>query len=214
MSVSLKLNVFYCTIIFSYTCSAAPKNPPLPYDEWTYVFVYPSYLPAQVTYVRFLDTDGYLNQNYAPDLTTADSMSVNAWRKIILRSTAIANKGKMPPQWMQICWKSFVDKKVYQTTLEFPSEVWKLMRQPIVTPLGDYYRNNMVIGVAPEGKVRAWFNTPDINGGENIQIAEGKTVNGNDLTFCKNFGAYKGGYKLSAAAKKFVEGKTYPYGKW
>lgn len=190
------------------------KNPPLPYDNWTYVFVYPGDLSVITTYVRFLDTDGYLNRNPLPDLTVSDKQSVNSWRKDITRNSAIANKGIMPPQWMQFCWDSAVDRKLYQTTIEFSPRIWKMMRTPLPARIGDFYHNNMVIGLAPGGKVRVWFNTPGISGGENIQIAEGTTVSGKDLTVCKGKSYFHDGYPDFKEVDKATKGKKYPYGNW
>lgn len=190
------------------------KNPPLPYDNWTYVFMFPGKLYAGTTYVRFLDTDGYLNQNPLPDLTTSDRNSVDHWRKDIWRNTAIANKGTMPPQWIQFCWDSLVDKKLYETTVEFPPKVWTMMRTPLPTSNGPWYHDNMIIGLAPQGKVRVWFHMPDEHGGENVQIAEGKTVSGEDLTVCKGKSQYPKEYPEMDNLKKVIQGKKYPYGNW
>ncbi|EEA6532292.1 DUF2931 family protein, partial [Salmonella enterica subsp. enterica] len=38
-----------------------------PYDEWYFNFFYPNALPADVTYVELLDTDGILYQYRALD---------------------------------------------------------------------------------------------------------------------------------------------------
>ena len=189
-------------------------NPSLPYGEWNYVFIYPNVLFSQITYVRFLDTNGYLNENPLPDLTTSDKNSLSVWRKDIYRNFAIANKGSLPPQWIQFCWDSLVDKKIYQTTIEFPPKVWTMMRKEIPTQSGPFYHDNMIFGLAPGGKVRVWFNSPGEQGGENIQIAEATSVSGKDLTLCQGKMAFRDGYPDSAKIKAFIKGKAYPYGDW
>ncbi|MGK3124797.1 DUF2931 family protein [Candidatus Pantoea formicae] len=207
----LKVPIYYLFMLWVSFSYAKEKNPPLPYKNWSYVFVYPKALFAEVTFVRFLDTDGYLNTNPLPDLTTEDKESVNSWRRDIRRRSAISNKGKMPPQWIQFCWDSLVDKKVYQTTIEFPPRVWSMMRTPVPASMGPYFHDNMVIGLAPSGKVRSWFNMPGEN---NILIGEVKTVSGRELTICKNKMAFKDGYPASQELLSAIRGKNYPYGRW
>lgn len=190
------------------------KNPPLPYGEWTYVFVYPNVFFSEVTYVRFLDTNGYLNENPVPDMTTPDKKSVNTWREDIERNFAIANKGTMPPQWIQFCWDSQVDKKSWETTITFQPKIWALMRQAIPAGNGNFYHDNMVIGLAPQGNVRVWFNTPENQGGKNIVIADAKTVSGDSMTLCKNKSAFKSGFPDSKKIDAAIQGKHSPYGNW
>lgn len=212
------LKVLTAIILLASGCSAyaetIKKNPPLPYDNWTYVFVYPSMFFSKVTYVRFLDTNGYLNENPVPDMTTPDKRSINTWREDIERNFAIANKGTMPPQWMQFCWDSQVDKTSWETTITFEPKIWALMRKAIPAGNGNFYHDNMVIGLAPQGNVRIWFNTPENQGGKNIVIAEAKTVSGDSMTLCKNKSAFKSGFPDSKKINAAIQGKHSPYGNW
>jgi len=61
----------------------AREKPPLPYSEGSYVFICPNVLFSKVTYLRFLDTNDYLNENHRPDLTAFDEKSAFKRRRDI-----------------------------------------------------------------------------------------------------------------------------------
>ena len=54
---------------------------------------------------------------------------------------------------------SLVGKKGYQTTIELRPKICAMMRNSISLTNGPCYRNNMMFGLAPGGKVRVWFNS-------------------------------------------------------
>ncbi|ECC9752905.1 DUF2931 family protein, partial [Salmonella bongori] len=71
-----------------------------PYDEWYFNFLYPNALPADVTYVELLDTDGILYRYRALDGTVPSSTTVEEWEDDLSVGMASFNKAKNPPQAM------------------------------------------------------------------------------------------------------------------
>ena len=71
----------------------------------------------------------------------------------------------------------------------------------------------MVIGLAPEGKVRVWLKN---NGRPNLEQVgtEITTVSGKDLDMCKGVTGHPDGYVYYGDTPDFIKGKTYPYGNW
>ncbi|WP_161585223.1 DUF2931 family protein, partial [Cronobacter sakazakii] len=80
-------------------------------------------------------------------------------------------------------------------------------------PKETYYFQYMVIGLAPEGKVRVWLNN---NGRPNLEQTktEIKTRSGKDLNMCKGVTGSDFSKGYSNTTKNFIKGKTYPYGNW
>jgi hypothetical protein len=90
-----------------------------------------------------------------------------------------------------------IDKKIYETRITFSGDVWKQMLTPYFAPYEEAeskyhngakgeqrYHRFMVIGLAPEGKVRAWLQNdrkPNIPL-TNVLV---QTVSGDRLDMCK-----------------------------
>ncbi|EAO0874108.1 DUF2931 family protein, partial [Salmonella enterica] len=131
-----------------------------PYDEWYFNFFYPNALPADVTYVELLDTDGILYRYRMLDSTIPSSTTVAEWEDDLSVGMASFNKAKNPPQAMHFCWDSIIDKKVYETWITFGYPVWEMMLTPYPSPWDasiQEYRRYLLIGLAPEGRVRVWL---------------------------------------------------------
>jgi hypothetical protein len=75
------------------------------------------------------------------------------------------------------------------------------------------YRQTMLIGLAPEGKVRVWLRQ---YGHSDIPLNDTRitTVSGEELDMCKGVTNFPNGYEYSEGIKKFINGKKYPYGAW
>ena len=75
------------------------------------------------------------------------------------------------------------------------------------------YHRFMVIGLAPEGKVRVWLQN---SRKPNIELTDilVETVSGDKLDMCKNITDFSRGYKYSKGTEDFIKGKKYPYGEW
>lgn len=71
----------------------------------------------------------------------------------------------------------------------------------------------MVIGLAPEGKVRVWLQN---NGKPNIEQISTKitTTSGEGLDMCKEVTGHPDGYVYYGDTPDFIKGKKYPYGSW
>ncbi|ELQ6209922.1 DUF2931 family protein, partial [Cronobacter sakazakii] len=142
--------------------------------------------------------------------------SVGSWDQYAGMGPYPFNKAPSPPTIMIFCWDSIIDKKVYETTLLFAPETWQKMlstEKSNYSPKEIYYFQYMVIGLAPEGKVRVWLNN---NGHPNLEQTktEIKTLSGKDLNMCKGQTNFPNGYEYSDGMKKFISDKIYPYGNW
>ncbi|MFO3905853.1 DUF2931 family protein [Enterobacter hormaechei] len=197
-----------------------------PYDEWYFDFVTPKALPAVVTYAELLDTDGILYRFRTLDGTKPSNSSIGKWGDKIGFGLTAFNKAKNPPQFIHFCWDSVIDKKVYETRITFSGEVWKMMLTPYFAPYDEIqtayhngakgeqrYHRFMVIGLAPEGKVRAWLQN---SRKPNIELTDilVETVSGDKLDMCKNITDFSRGYKYTKGTQDFIKGKKYPYGDW
>ncbi|EBN9136048.1 DUF2931 family protein, partial [Salmonella enterica] len=181
-----------------------------PYDEWYFNFFYPNALPADVTYVELLDTDGILYRYRALDGTIPSSTTVAEWEDDLSVGMASFNKAKNPPQAMHFCWDSVIDKKVYETWITFGYPVWEMMLTPYPSPwdagVQEYHRY-LLIGLAPEGRVRVWLeNTKK----PNTRLTEDKdivveTVSGEKLAMCKGVTRFSRGYKYIKETEDFIK---------
>ena len=185
-----------------------------PWDEWYFTFSTPKALPAQVTLVKLLDTDGYGYVFQTIDQPQGDS--VGKWDTHNSLGFSPFNKANSPPQMITFCWDSIIDKKVYETTLFFAPVTQQKMisSEPVWSnPKEIYYFRYMVIGLAPEGKVRLWLK----NNGDPDLLQTGTkitTVSGKDLDMCKDETNFPNGYEYSEGMKLFIKDKKYPYGNW
>ncbi|ARA25343.1 DUF2931 family protein [Enterobacter hormaechei] len=197
-----------------------------PYDEWYFDFAYPKALPAVVTYAELLDTDSILYRYRTLDGTNSSDSSVGSWGDSIGYGIPSFNKAKNPPRFIHFCWDSVIDKRVYETTITFGSKVWEMMLIPYFAPYDEIqtayhngakgeqrYHRFMVIGLAPEGKVRVWLQN---SRKPNIELTDilVETVSGDKLDMCKNITDFSRGYKYSKGTEDFIKGKKYPYGEW
>jgi hypothetical protein len=186
----------------------------VPWDKMYFTFTTPKSLPAVVTLVKFLDTDGY---GYVfRTIDQPQGNSVGTWGDRIGMGIATFNKADAPPQMIKFCWDSIIDKKVYETTLFFAPDTSKKMEstEPEWDNPGEpYYFLSMVIGLAPEGKVRVWLKN---NGKPNIEQTSTKitTVSGDKLDICRGETNFPNGYEYSDGMKQFIKDKKYPYGSW
>ena len=186
-----------------------------PYDEWYFDFAYPKALPAVVTYAELLDTDSILYRYRTLDGTNSSDSSVGSWGDSIGYGIPSFNKAKNPPRFIHFCWDSVIDKRVYETTITFGSKVWEMMLIPYFAPYDEIqtayhngakgeqrYHRFMVIGLAPEGKVRVWLQN---SRKPNIELTDilVETVSGDKLDMCKNITDFSRGYKYLERDRRF-----------
>ncbi|EOI5742318.1 DUF2931 family protein, partial [Cronobacter turicensis] len=185
-----------------------------PFDEWYFTFTTPRALPAQVTLVKMLDINGYAKIFRTIDQPQGDS--VGSWSDHAGQGKSPFNQAVSPPSMMIFCWDSIIDRKVYETSLIFSPETWQKMlrtEKSNYSPKETYYFQYMVIGLAPEGKVRVWLKN---NGRPNLEQTktEIKTRSGKDLNMCKGVTGSDFSKGYSNTTTKFIKDKTYPYGSW
>jgi len=185
-----------------------------PWDEWYFTFTTPKALPAQVTLVKLLDTEGYGYVFRTIDQPQGDS--VGKWDTHNGLGSSPFNKAKYPPQMIKFCWDSIIDKKVYETTLYFSLDTQHKMvssEPDWSNPKETYYFRYMVIGLAPEGKVRVWLQN---NGNPNLLLTSTQitTVSGKDLDMCAGVTNSDFSYGYDDDIKEFIKDKKYPYGSW
>ncbi|WP_082203829.1 DUF2931 family protein [Winslowiella iniecta] len=120
------------------------------------------------------------------------------------------------PVRMTVCWDSVIDKKAYETEIWFSRETWQQMLAAYpdtYRPGKTYYRDNMIIGLAPGGTVRVWLE----NNGDPVVLqhpARQLTLTGDDMLICKGITKHPNGYVYYGKTPEFIKGKTYPYGEW
>ncbi|MCU6239915.1 DUF2931 family protein [Enterobacter asburiae] len=185
-----------------------------PWDKWYFSFSTPKALPAQVTLVKLIDNNkhGYIFQTI--DQPQGDS--VGTWSPYSGTGFSQFNQAKSPPIAMVFCWDSIIDKKVYETSLFFSPDTRERMIKSDPkwdNPKEPYYYRYLVIGLAPEGKVRVWLKN---NGKPNVEQINTKikTASGNALDMCKGVTKSDFSYGYDEDIKEFIKGKKYPYGNW
>ncbi|NIY45949.1 DUF2931 family protein [Cedecea colo] len=194
--------------------SEQPNSLKTPWGKWYFAFTTPKALPAQVTLLKLLDVDGYASTYRTID--QPQGINVGKWSERNSAGNTQFNKADRLLQIMIFCWDSIIDKKVYQSTLFFTQDTWNKMTTPypdVLEPAKNAYRQTMLIGLAPEGKVRVWLRQ---YGHSDIPLNDTRitTVSGKDLDMCKGETNFPNGYEYSESIKKFVSGKKYPYGTW
>ncbi|WP_063587513.1 DUF2931 family protein [Hafnia alvei] len=185
-----------------------------PYKQVQFQFVYPYALPAVVTYATVLDTDGYWYKFNTLDPVQGSRNSTYKWNPNVGVGLMHFNLIKNLPQEITFCWDSIIDKKNHETKVIFNSVIWKKMitsEQDAWNKKDIFYYNSLVIGLAPEGKIRVWLKG---NATLNILIATGQTVSGDQLTLCKGVTRFPNGYEYPEMTNEFIKGKIYPYGNW
>ncbi|MEP8956646.1 DUF2931 family protein [Enterobacter mori] len=215
----MKSNARIISILFllgsvSACASEQPNSLKTPWDKWYFAFTTPKALPAKVTLLKLLDVDGYASTYRTIDQPRG--ISVGKWSERNSAGNTQFNKADRLPQIMIFCWDSIIDKKTYQSTLFFTHDTWAKMISPypdVLEPGKDSYRQTMLLGLAPEGKVRVWLRQ---YGHSDIPLNDTKitTVSGKDLDMCKGVTGHPDGYVYFGDTPDFIKDKTYPYGNW
>jgi hypothetical protein len=188
----------------------------LPYKEWKFLFIYPKALPALATQALMLDAEGYKTTFQYIDNTESSDVSVGRWNERLGVTQSYYNKVNALPLMMRFCWDSVIDKKSYETLVIFKSGTWQQMTtlyNNTYRPGEQYYRDTMVIGLAPGGKVSVWLDnmSDPVVAQSDAKIT---TVSGDQMMMCKGVTNFSKGYEYTKGTKSFIEGKTYPYGNW
>ena len=125
------------------------------------------------------------------------------------------------PVRMTVCWDSVIDKKAYETEIWFSRDTWQQMLTAYpdtYRPGKIYYRNKMIIGLPPGGKVRVW-----LKDNRNPVVLQNParqfTLTGDDMLICKNVPnkidfSYIKANGYDPFIRDFIKEKPYPYGHW
>ncbi|MCZ7837064.1 DUF2931 family protein [Atlantibacter hermannii] len=213
-SISRLISLLLLAGSVSVCASEQPNSLKTPWDKWYFAFTTPKALPAQVTLLKLLDVDGYASTYRTID--QPQGLSVGKWSERNSAGNTQFNKADRLPQIMIFCWDSIIDKKVYQSTLFFTHDTWAKMISPypdVLEPGKDAYRQTMLIGLAPEGKVRVWLRQ---YGHSDIPLNDTRitTVSGNELDMCKGITKSNFSYGYDEDILEFIKNKKYPYGSW
>ena len=188
----------------------------LPYKEWKFLFIYPKALPAVATQALLVDGAGYKTTYEYVDATRPSNVSVGRWNNRLGAVEAHFNKGKALPLMLRFCWDSIIDKKSYETLVMFKQGTWAQMTTRYTDsyrPDEQYYRDTMVIGLAPGGKVSVWL---DNLSDPVVPQSDAKitTQSGEQMSMCRGVTKSDFSYGYDQDIEEFIEGKTYPYGSW
>jgi hypothetical protein len=203
------------------SCKASEPQTPeetgeMPYGKWDFAFFTPKALPAVVTRAMIIDSGNVVSSYRTLDGVHDNPNSMGSWSNRVRRN-AHFNKARHPPVSMLFCWDSIIDKKTYETQIIFQLS----LREKMLTPTGKDRRgetawyNTLLLGLAPEGKVRIWLQNSG-GGGDNVPVEPKKitTLSGDKLDACKGINQHPNGYVYYGDTPEFIKGKTYPYGDW
>ncbi|MFR0654320.1 DUF2931 family protein [Pantoea sp. SIMBA_079] len=213
-NISRLISVFLILIFTTACTSNKPDSYKTPWEMWYFAFTTPKSLPAQVTLLKLLDIDGYASTYRTIDQPRG--ISTGRWSEKNSAGNTQFNQAERLPQIMIFCWDSIIDKKTYQSTLFFTQDTWEKMISPyhdVLKPGKNAYRQTMLIGLAPEGKVRVWLRQ---YGHSDIPLIDTEiiTVSGKELDMCKGVTGHPDGYVYYGDTPDFIKDKKYPYGIW
>ncbi|WP_041162129.1 DUF2931 family protein [Enterobacter soli] len=200
-------------------CQAvAPTTPEetggMPYGKWDFAFFTPKALYAEVTQALIIDEKGVVYTFRTLDSVQDSAITVGAWSNRVRRNAQF-NQARHPPVMMLFCWDSVIDKKTYETRIVFPASLKSRMLTPTgQDSYGTTWYDTLLIGLAPEGRVRIWLQNSGI--GDNLPVEPQRltTLSGDRLDACKGITHFSHGYRYTEDTVEFIKGKAYPYGQW
>ncbi|AEN66418.1 exported protein [Enterobacter soli] len=186
----------------------------MPYGKWDFAFFTPKALYAEVTQALIIDEKGVVYTFRTLDSVQDSAITVGAWNNEVRRHAQF-NQARHPPVMMLFCWDSVIDKKTYETRIVFPASLKSRMLTPTgQDSYGTTWYDTLLIGLAPEGRVRIWLQNSGI--GDNLPVEPQRltTLSGDRLDACKGITHFSHGYRYTEDTVEFIKGKTYPYGEW
>jgi hypothetical protein len=186
----------------------------MPYGKWDFAFFTPKALYADVTQALIIDEKGVVYTFRTLDAVQPSGVTVGTWSNRVRRHAQF-NKARHPPVMMLFCWDSVIDKKTYETRIVFPASLrTRMLTSTGQDSYGTTWYDTLLIGLAPEGRVRVWLQNSGI--GENLPVEPQRltTLSGENLDACKGVTQFSHGYRYTEDTVEFIKGKTYPYGQW
>jgi hypothetical protein len=202
---ALSALLFGCT-------SIRETSPDLPYYAWSLGFVAPTGMSVWVEAAEAEDARGHL----FPQLESGTaSMGYDGdaagWGDHVGLGSGREVTGAALPRRVYVRWQSLVEPQTYRVFLDIPQQARALMLTKVKhreLPQ-EFYRDTLVVGLAPGGWVKVW-----VNG------AAGKAIE----VLCTraevepkgpNLGAYGGAYvKLNERTRTYLSTHSVPYGSW
>ncbi|HFK5793003.1 TPA: DUF2931 family protein [Enterobacter asburiae] len=210
--------VLACLFLLSGCHTGKPATPEetggMPYGKWDFAFFTPKALYAEVTQALVIDEKGVVYTFRTLDSVQDSAITVGAWNNEVRRHAQF-NKARHPPVMMLFCWDSVIDKKTYETRIVFPASLrTRMLTSTGQDSYGTTWYDTLLIGLAPEGRVRVWLQNSGI--GENLPVEPQRltTLSGENLDACKGVTQFSHGYRYTEDTVEFIKGKTYPYGQW
>ena len=184
---------------------------------WTISHIAPDHMEAYLNGVVVFDISNRMNPSVvrgSPSMrrpTKDDEVSVGwpsnpGWGSVTPVNLDL-------PKILIVSWRSFVEQQEYHVQIEVPEEARSQMRipHPVNCFKNDgrehYYRNNLVVGMAPGGIVKLWVNGPCLDA-----IEVGRFVATKDKP-----DPARAGYAtraLSEETQAYLKNNPIPYGSW
>jgi len=212
--------VLTCLFLLSGCHTGKPATPEetggMPYGKWDFAFFTPKALYAEVTQALVIDEKGVVYTFRTLDSVQDSAVTVGTWSNRVRRNAQF-NQARHPPVMMLFCWDSVIDKKTYETRIVFPASLRTRMLIPTgkTTAGATAWYNTLLIGLAPEGRVRVWLQNSR-GGNDNLPVEPQRltTLSGDRLDACKGVTQFSHGYRYTEDTVEFIKGKAYPYGQW
>lgn len=199
--------------------SCASSASELPYGAWYMGFFAPPYMEAWIEDVRVVDIDGRMDTGAGGGLVAVDtpeggSADPRGWPapEQIGLGAGRHIEGANLPRRIFVRWQSMAEPNTYRVWLEIPEEARQLMirRERPLTSSGPLtYRSDLVIGLAPGGKVRVWSKGAGLPGIE-ILHTQG------ELEPLGPYGGQSGGRHrpLRESSMRYIKRHGIPYDSW
>ena len=188
--------------------SRPPPTPRLPYRAWSLAVAQPLYMETWVETANVEDIRGLRFVGAFHGLSPGISPTAGWGRGGGVGRTV---DGADLPRRIFLRWQSLVEPQTYRITLDIPESARQLMlkQEPSVVTGKKGYRNILLIGIAPGGKVVVWNEGP---GQPRIEILRAQAE---VEPLGPDQGQYGGKYvTLSERAKQYVQQNGIPYESW
>ncbi len=176
------MRVYLALLIVAIACSACsvgarPQTSPLqrhidtsPYLPWTISHLAPDYMEAYLVGIVVFDIQKNMLPNVRQGIPSMGRPSPQYARPGEWPANPGSGGGSIVrsdlPALLIVNWRSYVEEQEYFVKIEVAEEIRKEMatghRISCLTNDGidEYYRNNIVVGLAPGGIVKLWINGP------------------------------------------------------
>lgn len=147
------------TSLLGCVSSAAPRVHGLPYDAWSLGFVAPNYMEVWIEAAEVEDVSGNLFANLETGTASIGYREDAAgWGDHVGFGKSRQVTGAALPKRVYVRWQSVVEPQTYDVFLDIPESARKAMltkaRHRVLSE--EFYREALVVGLAPGGWVKVW----------------------------------------------------------